>query len=118
MKFFPLAKILLFKSNQNVLDIFGVDLESITNSLCTCTITVGNEVMKKNLSLNNVEKETLLSDVAETTEFYVELYIRTYLMILCGGAMKTSSLEKTDAICIMINSSYLKITALFLHRVV
>ncbi len=43
-------------SLQKVLDIFGVDLESITNSLCTCTITVGNEVMKKNLSLNNVEK--------------------------------------------------------------
>ena len=43
-------------SLQSVLDIFGVDLESITNALCTCTITVGHEVMKKNLMLNNVEK--------------------------------------------------------------
>jgi myosin-5 len=39
-----------------VLDIFGVDLESLTKAICTSTITVGQEVLKKNLSLDNVEK--------------------------------------------------------------
>ena len=51
--------VVLDESNRSlglVLDIFGVDLESITNALCTTTITVGTEVVKKNLTLNNVEK--------------------------------------------------------------
>mmetsp|Transcript_11817 Transcript_11817/g.17718 ORF Transcript_11817/g.17718 Transcript_11817/m.17718 type:complete len:1156 (+) Transcript_11817:170-3637(+) len=51
--------VVLDESNKSlglVLDIFGVDLESITNALCTTTITVGTEVVKKNLTLNNVEK--------------------------------------------------------------
>ena len=51
--------VILDESNRSlglVLDIFGVDLQSITNALCTTTITVGVDVVKKNLTLGNVEK--------------------------------------------------------------
>jgi len=44
------------KSLGIVQDIFGVDVESLTKAICTSTITVGQEVLKKNLSLDNIEK--------------------------------------------------------------
>lgn len=50
--------VVLDQSNKSlgiVLDIFGVDHESLTKAICTSTITVGQEVLKKNLSLDNVE---------------------------------------------------------------
>ena len=41
---------------KHVLKNFGVDLESLSNALCTCTITIGQEVVKKSLTLDKVEK--------------------------------------------------------------
>lgn len=44
------------ESIQHVLNIFGVDFDSLTNALCTTAIKVGNEVVKKNLNLSKVER--------------------------------------------------------------
>jgi len=42
-------------SLAHVLKLFGVDLYSLNDALCTRTITVGQEVMKKNLCLDKAE---------------------------------------------------------------
>ena len=42
-------------SLRHVLKNFGVDLTSLSNSLCTCAITVGNEILTKNLTLDKVK---------------------------------------------------------------
>lgn len=39
-----------------VLDIFGVDKESLTNAVCKSTINVGNEIVQKNLSFHKAQK--------------------------------------------------------------
>ncbi len=43
-------------SLKHVLSNFGVNLDLLSQALCTCTIKVGMEVVKKNLSLDKVEK--------------------------------------------------------------
>ncbi len=43
-------------SLKHVLKNFGVTFDLLSNALCTCTITVGQEVVKKNLTLDKVEK--------------------------------------------------------------
>lgn len=43
-------------SLKHVLKNFGVNLDLLSNALCTCTITIGQEVVKKSLTLDKVEK--------------------------------------------------------------
>ena len=76
----------LDESNKNlefVLKLFGVDFKTLNDAICTCTITVGNEVMKKHLNHDKAKKalEALMKSTYGALFDYIVKKVNTSITV-------------------------------------